>query len=351
MRTLKAAALLLGVAALAARSDAAAPMDDFTGYTRPGWPPPVGKGKAAVPAKSVRPFGATIHYTVLDRQGEGVVSRDGDTWGTGIDGFDHMFRRGTKSDKTRLDTSARYLYLYQVVNDSKREAAVRSVSIRLRVPAKDITSWGHWAEGEPRVGAAPGAPVVRGVGFAAPPVGKAGAVAAAVRPVSTDNPAVDPAERHRSPAPAIPAERPYLFRRIYIGDNVPVAAAAADEDAKNIGYAPTSVMLLPAARRSNDLSATNAVRIPFVDPNDVDSLDLLRERERDREKLRGTRDRDTFFRARWVPETIKANHRSTLFGFTSNLPPVIEDAIMTGQPLAVGVAGAAAEAEIVGEAI
>src|SRR5262249_37304023 len=100
-------------------------------------------------------LGGTIYFSVLDRR-EGTK---GDAWGTGIRDFDTWFVAGLDSPNRTLDTSARYLYLYQIVNDSKRDGVVQDMTIRLLVDPASITSWGHFAEKKDKV--------LRGVGFTA----------------------------------------------------------------------------------------------------------------------------------------------------------------------------------------
>ena len=39
--------------------------------------------------------------------------------------------------RRKLDTRARYLYLYQVVNDSRRDSSVRTTSVRLIVDPRN----------------------------------------------------------------------------------------------------------------------------------------------------------------------------------------------------------------------
>src|SRR5262249_50346516 len=90
------------------------------GFTRPGNPPDKlnDNGKIAHVAwsKDYRGIGCTIYFMVLRRTGS-----IGDTYGSGIVDFDKRFVRGTEFDGDRspyLSTStAKYLYLYQIVND------------------------------------------------------------------------------------------------------------------------------------------------------------------------------------------------------------------------------------------
>src|SRR5262249_25720622 len=115
------AALVLSIAAVAVRADG---IPAFIGYTRPGTPPDRieagGKTLLAVDDKDGRlGIGGTVYFMVFDRASQTV---QGDTWATGWKEFDAAFRSGRGSDQNVspvLDVSARYLYLYQVVNDRK----------------------------------------------------------------------------------------------------------------------------------------------------------------------------------------------------------------------------------------
>src|SRR5262249_23215189 len=119
------------------------------GYTRPGNPPDRldagGKIIYAVDDKDDKlGVGATIYFMVLDRA-DGAAS---DTWGTGWKDFDAAFRAGMESRHVRspaLDTAARYLYLYQVVNDRKTAKGIHAASVQLLVEPRCITSWGHFS--------------------------------------------------------------------------------------------------------------------------------------------------------------------------------------------------------------
>jgi hypothetical protein len=85
-----------------------------------------------------------VNFAVLDQTG----GSDGNTWGadpTNQLNFNAQFRAGT--DSPALDTTATYLYLYQVVNDSNLDGP----SITLQILAlftdlnlKQITSWGFF---------------------------------------------------------------------------------------------------------------------------------------------------------------------------------------------------------------
>src|SRR5437773_3333557 len=133
-----------------------------SGYTRPGYPEdPLNKDGTVRPLAWSPDFkgkliGGTVYFVVLERTGA-----DGDFWGTGIRDFDRRFVEGKNfqgSYSPTLDTKARYLYLYMVVNDRGldpepiRPAAdveitaqpVAASALRLLVDPRYITSWGHF---------------------------------------------------------------------------------------------------------------------------------------------------------------------------------------------------------------
>jgi len=152
-------ALTLGLGLIVVPSVARAEeLKKFSGYTRPGIPTaPPGPIKVAGDKALEGAIGATVYFKVFERSNDD----EGDPWGTGFMDLDRWFVPGQASrgrNAESLDTSARYLYLYQVVNDSYRPAQVKSVAIRLLIPPHLITSWGHFAQrGDKGAG--------RGVGF------------------------------------------------------------------------------------------------------------------------------------------------------------------------------------------
>ena len=161
-----------------ARADA---LKAYTGYTRPGFTAEERAAKPVAVGAVKTAFGATVYFAVLD----GKDGPPGDTWGTGVKDFDTMFSAGLDSPNRTLDTSARYLYLYQVVNDSGRDSAVLQATVRLLVDPRAITSWGHFAAKKDNK--------TQGVGFAA-------AFDGMVLPVSASHQAVDD-PTYRDPAP------------------------------------------------------------------------------------------------------------------------------------------------------
>lgn len=89
--------------------------------------------------------GSTINFAVLERTG-GVP---GDTWATGLGDFDSRFVRGIDYEdlmSPRLDRGAKYLYLYQTVNNGEYGLPVEHSSIRLLVDPRYLTSWGYFED-------------------------------------------------------------------------------------------------------------------------------------------------------------------------------------------------------------
>jgi hypothetical protein len=135
------------------------------GYTRPGQPETKYRnGKRVALAVWQQEFqgkiiGGTVYFAVFER-----VGTEGDSWGTGMANFDSTFANGrsfTDKFSPELDSRARYLYLYQVVNDrgldpgkggialagpemDLRTEPLGSSVIRLLVDPRFITSWGHF---------------------------------------------------------------------------------------------------------------------------------------------------------------------------------------------------------------
>lgn len=314
--TLARAALLLAALVVAGQQAVAGPLKDFTGYTRIGWPPDDWRPddpKYKEALKSLKAMGVTIYYMVLDRETGEVRGTTGDTWGTGVANFDNLFVAGMNHDRGTLDTNARYLYLYQLVNDSGREAAVRTTSIRLIVPLNEITSWGHFAE---RRRTDKGVASVKGVGFALPFLDKGEKGDGTIRPVSTERPGVSE-RRYLSPAPAVTAPRTYRMLPITLGDNVPVA------EGDDTGVEPDVVVITEGATTARDAA------VPRV--ADVRAGALTEDRMRARWPA---------IRAFWNTNPVKPRQRSTVFGFTSNAPPTLEETVVESRALGVGIAKA-----------
>jgi hypothetical protein len=136
-----------------------------SGYCRPGNPNDVFKDGKLIEIAwddeyKDRYLGATVYFAVYERSGPGDA---GDVFGTGMPGIDDMFKEGRGTNgiySPAFDVSAKYLYVYQVVNDRgldpKKEipvgAAFRefrtedivSATVKLLVEPCEITSWGHF---------------------------------------------------------------------------------------------------------------------------------------------------------------------------------------------------------------
>ena len=140
--------LIATLVAIPARADA---LREFTGYTRPGLP--VGKVvkdkdnkvRLVIDTKEVKDpyFGGTVSFMVIDLRAQG----DDDRWSDAVRDLIKAFRTGedgTGRASPEFDRGARYLYLYQVVNDMPAaETGVRSSSVFLP-DASVITSWGYF---------------------------------------------------------------------------------------------------------------------------------------------------------------------------------------------------------------
>ncbi|HYV37165.1 MAG TPA: hypothetical protein VE988_15775 [Gemmataceae bacterium] len=136
------------------------------GYTRPGSPGDfIKEGKVLAVAwdddYKGRYMGGTVYFAVYERTGFG---NPGDAFGTGYAGIDEMFKEGRAVNgqySPGFDTTAKYLYVYQVVNDRGldpmkevpigagwkdfRSEDIVSATVKLLVDPREITSWGHFS--------------------------------------------------------------------------------------------------------------------------------------------------------------------------------------------------------------
>src|SRR6516165_3046787 len=98
---------------------------EVNGYTRPGNP----DDKFGVEGEGVKKFkimGGTVYFAVF--KNTGLV--EGDTFGTGMASFDAKFEAGRSfqdSMSPRYDKNAKYLYLYQIVNDRNLDPRINQV--------------------------------------------------------------------------------------------------------------------------------------------------------------------------------------------------------------------------------
>jgi hypothetical protein len=264
-------ALLVGLGLASGQEEA----PRFSGYTRPGWPNDKREGGtiklvANDPNERATAIGGTVYFVVLERRGAA-----GDSWGSGLDKFDAAFRPGIDfngASSPALDAGARYLYLYQVVNDRETDSSIQNVSIKLTAALEEVTSWGHF----------------HGVGFGVP---KAEGKADKIRPVSFNN-VLGPAKDDRlyqSPAEAVTAPQALHLIRVPTkrGEEAP-----KDDDGKRI------------------VTVVWDALDPAVDPSNTMLL------------AQSDFNKGPCFRAIWTGDNaLKKDGRSTVFGFTSNLAP------------------------------
>jgi len=81
--------------------------------------------------------GGTVNFAVYDRTTGGTAT---DTFGTGLANFNSLFTAGTGSGA--FDTSARYLYLYQVVNNGPNSGSFPIAANSVQVNPGFVTSFG-----------------------------------------------------------------------------------------------------------------------------------------------------------------------------------------------------------------
>jgi hypothetical protein len=287
VRGLAAVALLAIVLAGASRADE---LPGFTGFTRPGTPADTVTGEKVIPAAldaETQKFalGGSVYFMVLQRD----AANADDPWGIGIKGLDlgKSFQAGVDSagvPSPVLDSEAKYLYLYQVVNDRHTATPIRSAAVKLLVEPRDITSWGYFA----------------GVGIATVATGKQAEAASKIRPVSFSNIVAE-----------VPVEKAYLPRAAAVLDpglrltRVPTRRGEAAP-----GGGPGQGKLVSLVWDALD---------PAINPDYV----ML---------LTGSDfERGPSFRAIWGGAAgLGKDNRSTVFGFTSNLPPTLEPVKIRG---------------------
>ncbi len=371
-RSLALLVVALGVSSLTVPSAQADPLPDMMGYTRPGkdgsLPPPKEQGPI-VGGVVESGAGVTVYYAVYDRF-HGTVM---DPWNTGLKNLTETFVPGKGAGPAvvsrGLDTEARYLYVYQIVNDSKRQAQVREANFRLLVEPEFITSWGHFAQlrgiaEEPALG----------VGFMVP-FGNAG-----LRPLSVLHASVTDAI-YRPLAPAFRAPQAYQLGLSPLGGtNRAGGELLVIEDVARI---PEAVLLLPSmpfaplagvrgelaggialvdwlnpstgprapagpivAGTGSGLFSQLGV-VPGLAPSPVPALGVggavgVGAGVGGAVGVGITGRAGNLYPAlqvNWLTTPLIPGQRSVLFGFTSNLPPTF-DGVRVGA-CAVGVAGAA----------
>jgi hypothetical protein len=316
-------ALALLVVPAEIRADA---LPDFTGYTRPGAP----AGKAAAKGgqivfvsdagerKQNAVLGGTVYFTVVDTW---LDLEENDTWRKISRDAIRDFVPGKDSrgvSSPAFDKAARYVYLYQTVNDMPNaQSAVRFSTVYLPDPDL-LTSWGHFS----------------GHGFTALVEQED---KEAIRPVSFAD-AVDGDQRvYRNP------DSHHITEKLFRIDRFPTRSVATDIQPAAAGddpvRDPSSVVLTswPGRHYRGALGYNSYSFLWGRGPIYFPPRHLYREAgSDDRERRPGAdRDRnrlhDPNIRAVWGEKNLlQPKERGALFGFTSDYPPVYEDVQLRG---------------------
>lgn len=330
-------ALLAACVVGSMQSVSAAPMPNYTGFTRIGYTPADRKldVKLAALDKQAKELQATVYFMVYDRKlanvKTGKLGTTGDIFGTDIPNFDTNFIVAKGSERKNLDTNARYLYLYQVVNDGKTDAIVTSATVRLIVESKHITSWGYFADKFKEMDKANS----RGLGFA----GFDTKDGDKIKLLSTDfRPDTD--VTYSNPAPPVKAKNPWAVQNIDLNQTI---TGVAYFGGTVTGREPERVRLVTDADFGPETEATiRTTRLSDTDglPGGDDAEGRLRRRD-------PSRRRSLAIRAVWMPRNdIAKKQVSTIFGFTSDLPPTYRDVGLTSRPeMAIGVGDGAVDVD------
>jgi hypothetical protein len=314
------------------------------GYTRPGKPETKkGAQGAIVPlvqwqAKYTgKIIGGTVYFAVYERTGT-----EGDPWGTGMANLEGNFVEGKSFNNTfspALDTKARFLYLYQVVNDrgldlgkpdrNKKAIApalgqelnvedVASATVRLLVDPRFITSWGHF----------------RNAGFTlrvpdrvltGQTVQEAGLAKEEnlIRMAVSANPSIEVALPYRAftdRSPAYPLGNLRNSLKVNVSNLNLTKSAAFDQLAKRrkggkgIAMAAWEKQAMAAAEEGGKEPAFVQLLYPASRPDGAPQVV-----EEDGVVFPAA------FRADWQDENVlKLGYQSTVFGFTTDLPPTDE---------------------------
>ena len=349
--------VLLGslVALLVAVPVRADVLRDFTGYTRPGVP----AGKVVrEKADKVRfvadqgevkgpQFGGSVCFMVID-----LHHRDDDElYNSVVRDMLKAFKPGEDGAgraSPDFDRGARYLYLYQMVNDMPgAETGVRSSSVFLIDPAL-VTSWGHFV----------------GHGFTLAETEKGKRV---IRPVSSAY-VVEPGQwLYRNPDREHITEQLQGIDKFAAIDRTGIRVGTGEDPVRSPDtvvlvagartYERSASMFLPGAsyHGTSHRAGPCAPYGQFGQPAPVAgaSAEVLPQ-----PTVLGPSAVDrtgrTFLRASWLNENVlRPRERSALYGFTSHHPPCYDDVQLRGVNLtgvkpAAGVALAALGAAPVG---
>lgn len=295
------------------------PLPEFTGFTRPGVPSGRVENKDGHillvadngEEKKNTILGGTIYFTVIDTL---LDTEENDIWRKMSRDMIRSFVPGKDSrggSSPAFDSAARYVYLYQTVNDMPNAVdAVRHTSVFLFDPAL-LTSWGHFP----------------GHGFSALAAEKE--EKNAIRPVSFDNPIEGDNRVYRK------RDDYHLTDELLRIDVFPSRskneeirpAAEGDDPVRN----PTTVILTgwpDSYYRSYPWGPGRRGWSTYSGPS-------ARDRRGDDADRRGDHAIDEpYLRAIWGEKNLlQPKERGALFGFTSDAPPVYTDVQLRGKPV------------------
>jgi hypothetical protein len=318
------------------------------GYTRPGTPDDTLNKDGTVRPAALNPddpkarfLGGTIYFVVLERTGA-----DGDTWGTGVGNFNNRFVEGknTKDNfSPTLDTQAKYLYLYQIVNDRGLDpppegvvfatppsipvVPIAGASLKLLVDPRYITSWGHF----------------KGTGFIAtvPNRNRKGDIVPAaakkaedIRMAISSNPSILgelPNRRFMSPAPT------HSLKALRESFGLGSATLNLKETAAYAELSKKKAAGKAVAYEDNMIQDAAAAKDP-------EYVQLLYSGYDEKSALAAASTKPlSYFRADWRGEGImKLGFHSVVFGFTTDLPPDSNERIFIEDPEAANLGNAKA---------
>jgi hypothetical protein len=307
---------------------------------------------------SYRAFGATVYFAVYRKVGTPTV---GDSWGTGRTDIDSNFVPGDSYRSTvspALDTTAQFLYIYQVVNDrgyqdlklpqnqttmvrmaalgdpEGRPSVVREVasfSLFLKTDPRLITSWGFFEDSGFNISVPTLAP------GEARPVGMAEGATTNIRMAASANlsildtlfPKTEKVYKPWAPAQSIDTGRVGFDvgkdtlnidkkTRIIFASNDQTNSlqtlalrklAKVKQDGSN---RPDYVQLIyfdrPTSTETAAFGASAADRAPTLN---IDGI-----------TLGSTEVAKAIFKVEWLGKPIESGQQSLIFGFTSNAEPV-----------------------------